>query len=230
MAKKKIDTISEKETSKQKNKERNVVVGKRLQELMTLKGVKNAELSRALEHRYNDVLALSNLCNYIKGVVPIASQKIERICDILGVDEGYLKGKDKFACETYSEYCEWAELFEKNNVDFVKYDLLLKPAKCFLMSEMNPDDEQIEYRVNYDTETKTFTAQDMENFYQRVIDFIQSEFKRYISADYTPTNLEEWVSFLKCHPDYLDENPDLLNGSETNLIIKALSKGGVSGK
>ena len=225
MAKKTNESIS----NRQKAKERHAIVGKRLQELLDIKGVKKSELSRRLEQRYNDVLQVSNICGYVKGV-PISATKIERISDVLDVDAGYLNGKDKFVCDSYSDYCEWAKMFVESDADFNKYDQILKPANCFLMSATDEHGVNIEYRIGYDKDSKTFSAQEMESFYQRIIQFIHDEFERYVSADFKPTNLKEWASFLKYHPDFLTQNPDVLNESEKAEIIGILLKGGDSSK
>ena len=228
MAKKTTETVS-KVSNRQKTKERHAIVGKRLQELLDIKGVKKSELSRRLEQRYNDVLQVSNICGYVKGV-PISATKIERISDVLDVDAGYLFGKDKFVCDTYSDYCEWAKMFVESDADFNKYDQILKPANCFLMSETDERGVNINYRVGYNKTAKIYSAQEMESFYQRIIQFIRDEFERYVSADFKPTNPNQWASFLKYHPDYLKENPDFLTETEKAEIIGILLKGGDSDK
>ena len=191
--------------------------GKRLTDLLKSKHKKQSEIYNKYMSQYDLGPRKVMFCDYCHGRREIPHDLLVDISKELDVDVGYLIGADRFKYESYEEYCKFYRLMNDHN--FNKYDLMFRSAD-YLFSSSNEEDDSVIYTASHNGASKTFTENDMEGFYQRILAYIQAEFNKYFSSDYVPTDKAGWVTYYRYYPERFELLKDRLSKEEIEQIMK----------
>lgn len=198
--------------------EQKKILGNRLTEIMNLKDKSRTELRNILENEYKYPVSRQTFDKYQKGINWMPEDFIKNVSEILGIEDGYLKGNDGCSAESYQHYCDISHIMTDQQYD--KYKLIFQAAGYSLGSGLDLYEKSIEYRVSSKEDSKTFSENDIEFFYQHIIDYIRSEFQKYISSDYLPENKEDWLAYYKAYPERFET--DFIKENLTNDEIEQL--------
>lgn len=86
------------------------LLGKRLSEVMFLKGMDRTQIRKTLDSEYGYPINRQTYDKYQKGLNWMPAQFVENVSSILDIDSGYLLGDDNCFCNSYSEYVVRQEL------------------------------------------------------------------------------------------------------------------------
>lgn len=163
------------------------IAAKRLKEVMVLKGTESpSTIIKILKEEYDYPIQRQTYYKYQKAVNSMPPEFIEKVSEILGIDKGYLEGKDFFSCASYQEYLEDYPLIENINSMFIeheanykRYNNLLKNADLLVGYGTTTDDSDIEYFVkdiNDINRRCSYSPAEMEKLYQYCVKMIRYKF------------------------------------------------------
>ena len=151
-------------------------VGERLDEVMRIKGYKQAELIREADPYGELPFSRTHLSDVINGRRPLPEYVVYAFSNILSIMPGYLLGDDQFKCESYADYeaaVKDAFKYIESNRQYKKYEYLLDPLGYTIVSFSELKDGCGEYGVSYDNAFAQIPRLEMEN--------LEADVKAYIS-------------------------------------------------
>lgn len=184
--------------NKRKVLKKNIIKGKRLDELIRIK-YKNLPERNQRSAFINDLqfngsnVDKGMISMYINGKKNISPTNIELFSDILDADAGYLSGDDDLVCNSYAEYLNMKSISTMKNSD--KYFHLFRYTGLMLGADngtiivdgsipLKVDDGHYMLTKKEDQRriTKFFTPDEMEKYYQDTMKYIVDYFDSFESA------------------------------------------------
>ena len=167
------------EPTKLSPNEINKLSGNRLKECMDLKEKKASELSRWIEGK--GFICSDKYISLIKnGHRPISPSNAYLFAEFLGVDSGYLLGKDFWLAQSYDEYQGIVNDMEKQlkqqEADLEKlhlYDNYLKPCGYKVDMTINLDGGPPSYKIIGKGKTVVFSEDEMKKFKREIDKYIK---------------------------------------------------------
>lgn len=160
-----------------------IIAAQRLSEVMSMKGMNSpAEIIKALEEDYSYPVQRQTFYKYQKGINSMPHDFIKKVSDILGIDSGYLDGKDSFTSCSYQEYENdilEINVLNSHNDDFARYNNLLKCADMLLSSATTSNNSDVEYSVTRKDalhKHHRYSSDEIEQHYQKCINMIRQSF------------------------------------------------------
>lgn len=165
---------------------RNKISGRRLTECMKLKKMKIAELSDWIStNKGMDSYSMQYISQMRTGHRAISSQNAFLFAECLGIDSGYLLGKDNFIAQSYEEYLsiigskeKWKEQLQSDRAELHKYDGYLHPCGYKVIeATFNPEGKPTEYRIAHNGNEAMISVSEMQKFKKAIDEQIQLRMK-----------------------------------------------------
>lgn len=166
--------------------ERKKTLGKRLSEVMELKGKERSEVRQVLGSEYSYPIDRQTYYKYEKGVNWMAPDFVDKVSALLEINKGYLLGDDNLTCDSYPEYESIKELNSLKNSEeyfriFKHTGLLLSADNGdFFIDGKRHKSSDPTYTLTRITKKgnirKEFSEKEMLTYYESILRFINKYF------------------------------------------------------